>query len=95
MSFYFTYLLLAQILTHHDPVYIAVNCTQYGIARYIADHVDDYKRHVEVRSQTVVVGLLTLVAPQENGTLMKENWARLKKLLKEELDWVYYTSVCC
>lgn len=39
----------AQILAHHDPVYIAVNCTQYGVARYLSDHLDDYQRHVQVR----------------------------------------------
>jgi aspartate/methionine/tyrosine aminotransferase len=38
---------LQQILTAHDPVYIAVNWAQYAIARYITDEYEDYEKHVD------------------------------------------------
>ncbi len=38
--------MIEQILTHHDPVYIAVNWQQYAIAEYITKHLDDYRAHV-------------------------------------------------
>jgi aspartate/methionine/tyrosine aminotransferase len=40
-----------EILTQHDPVYIAVNWQQYSLAKYLTGHLADYKRHVAENSR--------------------------------------------